>query len=322
MLRLSVRRRLCSTVAKPDIKSGAVNSEATPSIKSAKSENGGVPWSLVAILAFIGGIGSYFYRGSKNGGFRDEEQTRLKHSAALDKDEVEEIRSANNMPTPTFELIKARAVARFQNQPVESSTFFSFCDSLLGGRGALEMSDGLKAGHLFERLSFRLEEVEKKSDMKTLFTALTMTLDNNIRDRMKLIFQIFTNSKKDDTLMTHQQLQEALQSLMSTYQLPTRTLTREITEYPFNRYIDSSPESLLRDAAEEILKQYKKDKTIKEGLDDTVVALKAHVASKDNNQQDILDIPNTPYWTLEDFENILYSRAVCVWGECNTKRSG
>lgn len=166
--------------------------------------------------------------------------------------------------------------------------------------------EGMKAGHLIERLCMFLEDYSENKPiaLDVLFIALSLLLDTSIEERLESLFELYENN---GTISLHD-LADLIGHLQLTCQLPVRVLTKEERTYPFNQYLLSEAEVILQKGIKEVAKQRKKDKT--KELTDELKQL-AELKQPSEVRSGTLKL------TLTDLEDILLSRAVCVWGECN-----
>jgi len=316
---------------------------------SSENEGGGIPWGLFAVLGFVGAIAGYFYRGRRNQNTIKKLQDGMQDSAALSGEEVEEIRDSNRLTPTHFNLLSSAARARFPSGKARPSEFFDFCASFVHPD-----SKQLAAKHLIERLAARLEEQQPIMDTSVLLTAMTMAVDSPLEDRMSMLFRLAAGGRKDAEKLTQEQLVQIVSALMITNQMPVRCLSREFNEYPFNRYDRSTPEFVITRGVEELYKNRKKLKILEGHEEELVKLLKQDLAGRDEeakaerkaaleaskgsdgkvaqaeetkvkNDSDkiegaAVELPTEPIWSLEDFTDLLYTRAICAWGECHTKK--
>ena len=96
-----------------------------------------------------------------------------------------------------------------------------------------------------------------------------------------------------------------------TDQLPIRCRVREIDQYPLNDYTEASPEDIL-EAAYDLKKRKGKSEPIQyPEREDAENLSKSDTAAVSKG---------TELWTLMQFQELLYSRRVCVWDECNRRK--
>jgi len=281
-----------------------------------------VPWGLLITLTLVGSIIGYFYRGNKNTKIMKKLQNQMEQDAALSPEEVEEIRETNKLNPVVFNLLATRIKQRFPQGEAKPSEFFDFVGTQVGGEQGT-----LKSQHLFERLALVLEAGVPNQMVSTevLMTAITMTLDSDIEERVRTLFKVFTGSKADGTKMNNDQLQRVIDSLMLTNQLPIRCMTREINHYPYKIFEQSTSLFLAQRAVEQEVKRRKKAKTLGEHEEESLAGLTSELKRADQlrdpesnkSNEDFVKIDmQKPEWTIEDFNDLLHTRAICAWGEC------
>ena len=118
--------------------------------------------------------------------------------------------------------------------------------------------------------------------------------------------------------LSEERLVALVDSLMRTCQVPVRVLTREYSQYPFNRYDRSTPEYVVGQSITQLVTKRKKDKAL-EGHE---MELKEEMGSVKALQTDEFHpvLSTQPCWNLKDFTDILKTKALCAWGECYGNR--
>ena len=257
-----------------------------------------------ASLGFIGLVIGWFYRGHRNSKAQKRFQTKLLDKSMLDNDEIIQMRLANKLSLQQFDELVRRIRAHYPNGVANPDEFFTFCANQLGGE--FELNGKFKAEHLVERLVKSIKVNQRDStavaDIDDLIIALTSVLATEPKETLNHVFNAFASSNaKDvkDAVLKIEQLPKIVDSFRAIYQIPVRVQTHEIQEYPFNKYILAETDKLIKDATETVKKEREKDK-IERGIK--------------NIEQGHMD--------EHDFVDLMLSKNICVWGECNSYRIG
>ncbi len=254
-------------------------------------------------LGFIGLVIGWFYRGHRNSKAQKRFQTKLLDKSMLDNDEIIQMRLANKLNLKQFDELVRRVRIHYPNGVANPDEFFAFCANQLGGE--YELNGKFKTEHLIERLVKSIKVSQKDSvlvaDLDDLIIAFTSVLATEPKDTLRHIFNAFasSNGKDTDAVLKIEQLPKIVNSFRAIYQIPVRVQTHEIHEYPFNKYVLAETDRLIKDATETVKKEREKDK-IERGIK--------------NIEQGYMD--------EHDFIDLMLSKNICVWGECNSYRIG
>lgn len=74
----------------------------------------------------------WFYKGYKSGKIHEALKEEIKTHAALAPEEVEEVRTSNNLLISHFEALVVRVRARYPTRKADPNEFFEFCGKALG----------------------------------------------------------------------------------------------------------------------------------------------------------------------------------------------
>mmetsp|Transcript_16792 Transcript_16792/g.32728 ORF Transcript_16792/g.32728 Transcript_16792/m.32728 type:complete len:375 (-) Transcript_16792:379-1503(-) len=283
-------------------------------------------WFFGIALFFIGSIVAYFYRGTANSKKRKKLEQILAGELAMAPDEIDQLWSSNGLKPAQFELLRMRLLKDFPSGKASPAAFFAQVKRLLDSE-----SSAVKCDHLLERLALRLEEQGDELDLRVLLTATTMLMDVEPFERCDTVFRLFTRASKadlDKTKMSEAQVEDAVDALLRTGQLPVRCMVREHHSYPTNDYSRANALSLMTRASEEILKTRKKEKKTNppQGHEEPMVAkLQADLKVEEDPLTENYDakaraaLPEMqePVWSNKDFMDLMLTYKICAWGECN-----
>lgn len=184
---------------------------------------------------------------------------------------------------------------------------------------------------MFERLILTLDKDENGLvSVEVLLLALSMVVESSVEDRVEGLFNAFT-SLQDKSLedsrakISEESLVLFVDSLLQTCQLPIKVLTREYSKFPyveFKTYKRVSAQHIVGKAIKETIAVRTKAKTLKGyelDLEPQMNTVQALETDKDPIHPLIVSPNQTPTWDLEDFKDIVKSRALCAWGECYNK---
>eukprot|EP00924_Labyrinthula_sp_SR-Ha-C_P015977 maker-scaffold_4-snap-gene-15.4-mRNA-1 protein AED:0.07 eAED:0.26 QI:0/0/0.5/1/1/1/2/64/294 len=219
---------------------------------------------------------------------------RIKSKLVLSPDETEELRNENNL---SFDKISSviKSIRQNSGESEDPFDYFQEIEKYLPNlqsrhlieRFVLSKADRVPLTHLFVATTLFLatditqsKEVEDETEAKK-----KEKTKGELNNRIKLILQIFSTEE----ILETKRLAEVIAALRTSCQLPVRVLTTEVKEYPLNRYETSTDEEIVERALREVNKIRKK-------------------AKQDPLGNEI---------SFDDFKQLLLSRNICAWGECN-----
>jgi hypothetical protein len=248
-------------------------------------------------LLVIASVIASLVRSSAGTRNRNDLRDHLEDVAILDPSEIEELRLANSLLTPdVFQTILRDVYTQF---PHGSCSYNDFVRCV---RQTMAKMKGdaftVELGHLIDRLMVEvLNDHNASADdtnmpLSLFFTALSMALYSDARDRIRLLYQILEMEqhqyKQEGSYsgVTIEQVRNMVGYLQETCQLPPDAqIVPTETKYPTQKWRRGTPEDLVPWADEN---------------------------GNPPSDRDLLD--------LFAFASILRSKSVCAWGECYYKR--
>ncbi|KDO25804.1 hypothetical protein SPRG_08747 [Saprolegnia parasitica CBS 223.65] len=230
--------------------------------------------------AVILAIGGYIYRGSKNRKFFEAIQNEIADATPISPYEAFELRSQNDITPDVFQKVHAQAKAFFPTNEASVRDFDLCLGSVLNGMQ-------LKNLHHLERVLMSLPKNDNgKCNLDTLMVAFSLAVKGDVNERLACLFQLQAATK--DATLSLEQIEAILEHILTTYQVPAekRVVAVDDKAYPFQEYTVGSAHELLQAAVQAAIK----DKSLPE-------------------------VAPTQY-TLDDFNLLLKSKSVCIWGEC------
>lgn len=285
---------------------GSSSSKSEEEKKKKKNVDDGLPWGLIFGLGLVGSVGAWFYRGWKNNKKRDIVKAAKTAEMALAGEEVEDVRFENALSAKNLITLYERAQAAYPQGRVDPDEFMQFACEQLGGKFVLRGHFG--APHLVERLLLTLPRGEEDGlvPLEVMLMVTSLGVSSPPSEIVETFFEIFADSLDvddhagEDRRISQQRLEKVLDALMQTCQLPSRCYVKEIKEYPLNEYELSNAEELGDRAITSMIANRKREKTLK-GYEET---------AKEEGTT----------WNKHDFNDLLMSNAVCVWGECHSQK--
>merc|ERR1712151_431843 len=118
----------------------------------------------------------------------------------------------------------------------------------------------IESGHYLDRLVLTYyTSLEEKIPFDFLFVLMNMTLNCSPKERMKLLFMIFTTKKQQEeindinTTITKEKLIRLVDLLQKTSQLvPESQIIEDDTKYPIQKYRKATAEEMVQKAQEEV----------------------------------------------------------------------
>jgi hypothetical protein len=278
--------------------------------------------SLLSIIVFV-------IRSSKKTSAQTAVKEDIENKAILDPVEIEEMRSVNNELTIAVFRKLCDSVIRDSSEKGYTKITYPEFMRLVKEQYKLitkDSSSTLQFGHNLDRILFSLPNYTDKTEYTLVFllTVISMCCYSTVDDRVTLLWDVVrhydavscggvgdggdnnNNNKTDNTSNTttnnnnntnnnkvnHKSMQDFLQILATTNQLPPEVYPIETdTRYPFQTYSVATGEDLLRRLRTE------------EDADKVLVTKSLYGAVGDDVGED-------------EFKRILKAKGVCAWGEC------
>ncbi|CAK4087232.1 unnamed protein product [Aphanomyces euteiches] len=241
-------------------------------------------------IIFLGGllgIGGYIYRSSVNNSKFNELQNDIAEKTPISPYEAYELRSQNTISPELFETIKKQAKRYFPSNEATVAEFDLCLGSVLKGTA-------MKNTHHLERVLLSLpKNANGKVNLDLLLVAFSLAVKGGVDERLQCLFQLpLTGTAVTDATLTKAQIQGILGHILETYQIPSekRVVALEDKAYPYQEYAVATPEQIFTAAVGALVKA----KTLEQDIE---------------------------AYNLEQFNLLMKSKAVCIWGECYNSSS-
>ncbi|KAH9088795.1 hypothetical protein Ae201684P_013009 [Aphanomyces euteiches] len=190
-------------------------------------------------------------------------------------------------PSQLFETIKKQAKRYFPSNEATVAEFDLCLGSVLKGTA-------MKNTHHLERVLLSLpKNANGKVNLDLLLVAFSLAVKGGVDERLQCLFQLpLTGTAVTDATLTKAQIQGILGHILETYQIPSekRVVALEDKAYPYQEYAVATPEQIFTAAVGALVKA----KTLEQDIE---------------------------AYNLEQFNLLMKSKAVCIWGECYNSSS-
>eukprot|EP00566_Odontella_aurita_P014994 CAMPEP_0113549954 /NCGR_PEP_ID=MMETSP0015_2-20120614/13720_1 /TAXON_ID=2838 /ORGANISM="Odontella" /LENGTH=350 /DNA_ID=CAMNT_0000450721 /DNA_START=268 /DNA_END=1321 /DNA_ORIENTATION=- /assembly_acc=CAM_ASM_000160 len=272
-------------------------------------------------LAAIGGVVLMLIRSSRGNANKTAARDRIESLSVLDPLEIDDLRVANSELTPTvWREIANEAHATFPSGRATYEEFVGvvrqvmmrlkgdaftvqlghFLDRV--AIGVLENSDSSVLGKGEDNPTLKTDgayilKTEKALPLSLLFTILLLCLNSNVKDRVKVLFEVMKHYSVEDAegKVSEEDVVRMVAYLQQTCQLvPDAQIVFSDVKYPVQQYRRGNPRELVAGANKTMVEDGTKD------------------SSDDNAGR----------YDEAEFHQLLRTKSVCAWGECYVKKRG
>ncbi|CAJ1930161.1 unnamed protein product [Cylindrotheca closterium] len=233
---------------------------------------------LATIAAIVGALIRSSYNTSNRNAVRDE----IEAVSALDPVEIDELRIANSVLSPTVYMNIAEDL--YECFPTGSCSYQAFTNS---ARKTMMQLKGeaftIELGHQVDRvvadiLAKKKASVDEHLPLSLWLVTLSLALNSSIDDRLRVLYKVL---EKEEQPVRFHQIPVLVSNLQDTCQLPPDTqVVSTATSFPTQQWERGSPSQLV---------------------------------PWEGGYDDVID--------LNGMADILRSKSVCAWGECYHKKS-